>query len=325
MSKNTVALITNNLIVIVVHICMCFVFFLPLSYIWGFGVWFDDRSPELMDVIINLLVIGICITTILFLYFWAGKKFLSNTQHTPTNIFSVIVLSIIIFTITFIAYDSIWERILRLPFYPLGETISYFFQIEGKYCYSLLSFLPSLTMLAGMTIKWEKFRSFWQRKVKMSKNTVLIANNLIAIVIHAYMCLIVLFPVSYLWGGTIWFDSMLKWGLRVIIITFLEIGVITIGALLLYFLAGRKFLRNTHNALTNSFSVMVLAIIIMVTAFIAYDGIGELILMPFYPLGETISYFLQIEGKYVSLIIALLPSLTMLAGMMIKRKESHLL
>jgi len=51
--------------------------------------------------------------------------------------------------------------------------------------------------------------------------------------------------------------------------------------------------------------------------------------LPFYPLLEMISNFLQIpygatEAIYIYFVLALLPSLMMLAGMMAKKEEDNL-
>jgi hypothetical protein len=72
---------------------------------------------------------------------------------------------------------------------------------------------------------------------------------------------------------------------------------------------------------------MVLTIIIIIaTFFITYDSIENILNVPFSPLGEAISYLLQIpygatEGKYIFIALSPLPSLALLAGMMIKRKK----
>ena len=149
-------IVKNNLIAIAIHICICLVFFIPVGYIWWWGdVWFDlVWDWGLMSVIFNWLAIGIFTIVSLFLYLGLGRKFLCRTNNMKTNIFSVIVLVIILAVAVLIAYDSnIWQPLLKLPFYPLGETISYFLQIKKQFVFLILSFLPSLMMLAGMMTK----------------------------------------------------------------------------------------------------------------------------------------------------------------------------
>jgi len=147
-------LLANNLFAILVHICMCVILFLPIGYIWGLGVWDNSRNMALKDFVYNCLAIGICTIVTLSLYFLAGRKFLSNVNNVPTHFLSVLAIGIIIAVAALTVYKSgsFWV-LLVTPIYPISETISYFFRIELKYAYLLMSLLPSLTMWAGMITK----------------------------------------------------------------------------------------------------------------------------------------------------------------------------
>ena len=152
------------------------------------------------------------------------------------------------------------------------------------------------------------------------KNNLIVKNNLIAIAIHACICLVFIIPIGYIWRWDgVWHGT---WSSMSVIFNWLAIGVYTFIALLLYFGSGKQFLCNTYNMQKNVFSVMALVIIVVIL--FTYDSGMWPLKLPFYPIAETISYFLQIEEKYAFLIMSILPSLTMLAGMMTKRKESHL-
>jgi hypothetical protein len=112
------------------------------------------------------------------------------------------------------------------------------------------------------------------------------------------------------------------WGyeLKAIIYNWLAVGVITIVALFAYFIAGKLFLQNTQNMLTNILSTIMLAIILIVATIFRNANIWEGALnAPFYPIGATISYFFLIKSKFVFLIMSLLPSLAMWIGIMSKK------
>jgi len=145
MSENTRALITNNLISIAVHICMCIAFIFPLLFLYRVGSWGGD--------IFIWVAVGLYTTIALFLYFLAGKSLLHNMQNVPENAFSVIGLSVILAVSVYAAYGISWESLLRMPVYPIGGAIFYISQIEEKHCYLALSLLPSLMMLAGLMAK----------------------------------------------------------------------------------------------------------------------------------------------------------------------------
>ena len=152
MSKNMSVLITNNLITIAIHVCMCIIFLYPVGIVIDVG--FNNMK-------FTWLALSICIIAVLFLYFWAGWKFLSSTNNAFLDVCSVILIANIVLAVTFIAYNSILERILRIPFYPIGSIIAYILKMsyetakgeEWKSIYLSMSILPSLTMLIAIIIK----------------------------------------------------------------------------------------------------------------------------------------------------------------------------
>lgn len=151
------SIIKNNLIAVAIHICMCIILILPIGFIWFYGVW--GNNMELNRVIINWLLIGACTTVILFLYFWTGRKFLTNTGQSLTNVLSVIAVLILIIIGVFISLyldaSNRWHIMwmLMTPISPLGETLSHFARIELKYADMLMSILLPLAMWIGMITK----------------------------------------------------------------------------------------------------------------------------------------------------------------------------
>ena len=143
-------LIKKNTVSLAIHICICVVLSLPVNIMWWGGVWYD-RQLEFIGLAANGLIITGYMIGVLFLYSFAVKKFLYSSSNLLTDVFSVIALFIIIAVTTLVAYDGTAERFFRIPFYPLGGTISHFFQIEEKYTYLTMSILPSLLMWIGMT------------------------------------------------------------------------------------------------------------------------------------------------------------------------------
>ena len=136
-------LLRNNLIAIVVHVLICFICLIPLVSMW----------VNVSSNVRGYLATGIYTLVVFPLYFFAGRLFLYNTNNILTNTFSVIMLFIIIMLTTFIAYDSIYERVLKAPVYLLGELISQFFHVKQKYVFIGMAILPSLAMWLGMTNK----------------------------------------------------------------------------------------------------------------------------------------------------------------------------
>jgi putative effector of murein hydrolase len=101
--------------------------------------------------------------------------------------------------------------------------------------------------------------------------------------------------------------------------------ILTIAAFYLYFWTGKKILKNTQNMKINLFFTVVLVILILGIIGIAYDSFGGTILrISLFPIVETLSYFLQIDNKFIYMILSPLPSLLMLAGMRAKLKKFRL-
>ncbi|MCL2549941.1 MAG: hypothetical protein FWE78_03275 [Methanimicrococcus sp.] len=153
--------ILNNLIAVVIHICMCFFFLIHAFILYEIGSW----SYE----IFIWVAMGIYTLFALLLYFWAGKLFLSNTRIVMTNIFSVIGLIILLIYNAYNWNDPYSLDALTLPFLSLFEIISFIFQIpsgamERKYIHFALAPLPSLTMLAGLIAK-QKGYNFKESKI----------------------------------------------------------------------------------------------------------------------------------------------------------------
>jgi len=101
----------------------------------------------------GLLSAGVYATVVFTLYFVAGRLFLYNTHNMLISALSIMALFIIIMATTLVAYDSMFERLLRAPFYLVGGIISRFFQIKEKHVYLAMSALPSLVMFMGMMTK----------------------------------------------------------------------------------------------------------------------------------------------------------------------------
>ena len=139
-------IIKNNLIAIAIHLGMCLFFLFPILLLDAIGSW----------------ALFLLAPIVFYLYFWAGKKYLNNTHNTFTNIFSVMLLAIVLAVTTYAL-----EGLTALPFYSLFLMISFIFQMpydaaEGLYvCLLLVPFL-SLTMLVGLLVK--------QRRDKLYKN-----------------------------------------------------------------------------------------------------------------------------------------------------------
>ena len=143
---------------------------------------------------------------------------------------------------------------------------------------------------------------------------VLIVNNFISIAIHIVLSLICIFPFVYIYTGGI--ERVINIGLASVIYT--------ITIFLLYFWAGKKYLCDTHSILFNSLSVVFLAIIIFMAILIANNTPLHSLILPFEILGTMIHQLLRIpygakEEKYVYLVMSILPSLTMLIGLINKK------
>ena len=96
---------------------------------------------------------GVYVVVIFPLYFGAGRLFLHNPHNILISVLSVIALFIIIVAIIFVAYDSMFERVLRAPFYLIGGLISHVLQVEQKYIFVVMAALPPFAMWGGLMTK----------------------------------------------------------------------------------------------------------------------------------------------------------------------------
>jgi len=146
MSKKVPTLITNNLIAIAIHICLCFVLFYPLLFIHthlnGIFLW---------------LAMGLYTIVSFGSYSLVGGFFLRNTKNALTDIFSVIMLPFVLLITVLLVFGFHWFGLIfgSLVLYIL-VIIASLFQIsfEGAVCILMaLSPLPSLAMWIGMRAK----------------------------------------------------------------------------------------------------------------------------------------------------------------------------
>ena len=154
-------LVKNNLIAITVYICLW-----PLG-IFPFVFQYEDDPVAGMEATV---VMWICLTVALSLYFGAGRRFLSNTNNALTNIFSVTALAVIIILsmcLVFFGYDknlAVYTA-LPLPFMVflvyaiLPLTLIAFVIFHPGYdsvelvLWLAMAILPSLAMWTGIITK----------------------------------------------------------------------------------------------------------------------------------------------------------------------------
>jgi len=158
MSNNTPTLIKNNLIAIAVHICLGFALY-PLLILICFGMGGHSLGGD----IFVWLAMGLYTIIAFCLYFLAGMSFLHNAKNTLMDVFSVVVLAIVLFAAVLLSFMYNWDSLLVgslvAPFYILGMIISYIFQIPfddaagAKNIFVVLSLLPSLSIWAGLSAK----------------------------------------------------------------------------------------------------------------------------------------------------------------------------
>jgi len=153
MPKN---IIKNNLIAIAIHACVCIAVLLPTGIVMGqAGPLWSDSVYSGSTVTQWLFIVGTTIIAI-FLYFFAGRKFLANTGHLLTNALSVIAIPLLMLMVTVIGFYFPSLFILGLLFTPIvliSETISFFLRIELKYAYMIMSILPTLAVWLGLVAK----------------------------------------------------------------------------------------------------------------------------------------------------------------------------
>jgi len=82
--------------VIATHICLCTILLYPVNLLWWGDVWPIENMSELRMLLFNGLLVGFYTIVVLFLYFLAGRKILSNAHDMLTNVLSVSALFIIL-------------------------------------------------------------------------------------------------------------------------------------------------------------------------------------------------------------------------------------
>ena len=199
MSNNTVTVIKNNLIAILIHASMCIILYLPSIFpVVGFGsitYW-----PAI--VIFSIIAFGV--------YFFVGRLFFHSTKNALTDIFSVIMLGIILFAGGTFWFDSLMF-ILFIPYYPLGvgmDEIIYISQVlppvKIEYIFMLLSPFPSLALWTGIRTKQyaKDYAIRQQQSTFKNKLMSIICNKkhsfvlFIALICSAYLSTVILFIIT---------------------------------------------------------------------------------------------------------------------------------
>jgi len=137
---------------------------------------------------------------------------------------------------------------------------------------------------------------------------ILLKNNIIIILIHMSISVVLLYPFGFMMHRHADKPPVLSLMICLVVI------------FVLYILAVGLFIRKSNDIKTRFFSVIPLTVIIMTIIPIAYGKFFELcvlFLVPTAPFSETISYLLQIDGKYGHLIMSPLPSLALWIGMIV--------
>jgi len=154
-------LIANNLIAIVIHLCICLIFLLPIALFIHPGHLWTEAGIErmgLIGVFTQLSIIGVYTIIIFLLYVWAGRKFLIESyepEHILTDIFSVMsVTCIMVLAERIIAAnldnDLSMFSLLLTPNALISGTISFFFHFELGSVHIVLSLLPFLALFMGL-------------------------------------------------------------------------------------------------------------------------------------------------------------------------------
>ena len=162
----SVKVITNNLMTIVVQVCLYLVYLIPFFIM--IIIWFEieDILSEVLSYIILLPFAIIYIIPAFFIYFLIGKKLLFNTHYTLTNILSVVGLAYVLVAIGLSPDNLGWDY---------GNLLFYSFQLllgevtEG-YIYFVLTPLPSLIMLAGLIAKQKGYNFPVSKIMRIFKN-----------------------------------------------------------------------------------------------------------------------------------------------------------
>jgi hypothetical protein len=137
----------NNFRAIIIHILLCIISWIPITLIWEFGV-----RNAFVHGGLGMKMIGIFTTITLLLYFVLGKKFLRSTNKILTDMFSVIVIPIVIVLAMLIAWPG-YGGLLTISIHPISETITFYFGLEQQHSNKIVSAFPSIAMWLGLFIK----------------------------------------------------------------------------------------------------------------------------------------------------------------------------
>ncbi|MCL2862668.1 MAG: hypothetical protein FWE54_01015 [Methanimicrococcus sp.] len=144
-----VKVVANNLITLIIQVCLYFVYIIPLLVIAMIMFSIEEIIDNVLSYLILLPFAIIYIIPAFFIYFLIGKKILFNTHYTLTNILSVIGL-VYVLTAIGLSPDSLGWDYGNLPFYSLQLLLG---EVTEGYIYFILTPLPSLIMLAGLLAK----------------------------------------------------------------------------------------------------------------------------------------------------------------------------
>ena len=201
MPNNAVALIKNNLIAILIHASMCVILYLPSVFP---AVGFGSITSYPAIVIYSIIAFGV--------YFFAGRLFLHSTKNTLIDIFSVIVLAIILFMGAAFWYDSTMFFSLIPSYAPSSAmreiiiSISQMPPIDVKieYMNIFLSPFPSLALWIGMRTKqYAEDYIIRQQQSTLKNNLMSIVCNkkqsfilFIALICLAYLSMVIMFVIT---------------------------------------------------------------------------------------------------------------------------------
>jgi len=161
-----IKVITNNLITVVIQVCLYFVYLIPFFIM--IMIWFviADILGEGLSYVILLPFAIIYIIPAFFIYFLIGKKLLFNTHYTLTNILSVVGLTYVLVSIG-LSPDSLGWDYGNLLFYSFQLLLG---EITEGYIYFVLTPLPSLIMLAGLIAKQKGYNFKESKIMRIFKN-----------------------------------------------------------------------------------------------------------------------------------------------------------
>ncbi|MCL2863778.1 MAG: hypothetical protein FWE54_06880 [Methanimicrococcus sp.] len=149
--KNNASLVSliikNSFIALAVHICLCLITICIIR-----GILSLVNAPMIVSSVIAVS----CGAISLYLYFWAGKKYLHNTENvlmdyvTVFGFFALLVVSVII--MGGMSIFSLWSL-----FWVVFENSEAVYEPTGRLIHSMiLTPAPSFLMWMGMIVKRKK-------------------------------------------------------------------------------------------------------------------------------------------------------------------------